>query len=153
VSQLVLLLFIGNGALMATTQSDKQVAAVRPVPFSEDAVVFELRDGRVSKQDAGHAAPPLLPAASPESLVLGGGGAGDLQGDEWMLTGALIFFLWRAVGGAAACGGGGRRVGVGADHRHAGQRLHDQLLDGRRHVAGGWKRKRGAGTLFVVWRE
>jgi hypothetical protein len=28
-------------------------------------------------------------------------------------------------------------VGVGADHWHAGQRLHDQLLDGRCHVAGG----------------
>jgi hypothetical protein len=57
----VLLLFIGNGALMATTQSDKQVAAVRPVPFSEDAVVFELRDGRVSKQDKSHAgATPAL---------------------------------------------------------------------------------------------
>lgn len=26
---------------------------------------------------------------------------------------------------------------MGADHRHAGERLHDQLLDGRRHVAGG----------------
>jgi hypothetical protein len=26
-------------------------------------------------------------------------------------------------------------VGVGADHWHAGQRLHDQLLDGRCHVA------------------
>ncbi|KAL6850459.1 hypothetical protein ACP4OV_021086 [Aristida adscensionis] len=29
---------------------DGKVAGTRPVPFSEDAVVFELRDGRVSKQ-------------------------------------------------------------------------------------------------------
>lgn len=35
---------------MTPTQLDEQVAAVRPVPFSEDAVVFELRDGRVSKK-------------------------------------------------------------------------------------------------------
>jgi hypothetical protein len=48
-------------------QFDKQVAAMRPMPFSEDAVVFELRDGRVSKQDKGHAVLPLLLAASPES--------------------------------------------------------------------------------------
>ncbi|KAL5221289.1 hypothetical protein ABZP36_026002 [Zizania latifolia] len=63
------------------------VAAVRPVPFSEDAVVFELQP-----------------------------------------TG-------REAGGAAARSGRARPVGVSADHRHAGQRLHDQLLDGRRHVA------------------
>uniref|UniRef100_A0A453EQS7 Uncharacterized protein n=1 Tax=Aegilops tauschii subsp. strangulata TaxID=200361 RepID=A0A453EQS7_AEGTS len=28
---------------------DEQVAAVRPVPFSKDAVVFELRDGRLAE--------------------------------------------------------------------------------------------------------
>lgn len=31
-------------------------------------------------------------------------------------------------------------MGVGADHRHTGQRLHDQLLDGRRHVAAAGRR-------------
>lgn len=25
-----------------------QVASIRPIPFSEDSVIFELRDGRVS---------------------------------------------------------------------------------------------------------
>lgn len=44
---------------------------------------------------------------------------------------------FRAAGRAAAAAlrGGVRRVGVVADHRNAGERLHDQLLDGRRHVA------------------
>jgi hypothetical protein len=39
-----------------------------------------------------------------------------------------------------------RRVGVVADHRNAGERLHDQLLDGRRHVAAA-----GAGARARRW--
>lgn len=35
---------------MSVRHFGEQVAAARPVPFSEHAVVFELRDGRVSKQ-------------------------------------------------------------------------------------------------------
>ena len=37
-------------------------------------------------------------------------------------------------------------MGVGADHRHARQRLHDKLLDGRRHVAGGAGGKEAGGS-------
>jgi len=40
------------GVLMALWHLGEQVAAVRPVPFSGDAVVFELRDGRVSTKQA-----------------------------------------------------------------------------------------------------
>ena len=45
-----MLYLLVTGSLMTPTQFDEQVAAVRPVPFSEDAVVFELRDGRVSNK-------------------------------------------------------------------------------------------------------
>jgi len=34
---------------MALWHLGEQVAAVRPVPFSGDAVVFELRDGRLAE--------------------------------------------------------------------------------------------------------
>jgi hypothetical protein len=40
------------GVLMALWHLGEQVAAVRPVPFSGDAVVFELRDGRVRTKQA-----------------------------------------------------------------------------------------------------
>lgn len=106
------------------------------MPFSEDAVVFELRDGRVSKRPA--SIPLLIIIITSHEIKNRAPSLKECQEDELcLITGAFFFGrgLVVAAGGAAARSiRVRRRVGVGADHQHAGQRLHDQLLDGRRHV-------------------
>lgn len=127
---------------------------MRPVPFSADAMIFELRDGRVSTKRANLTRAAHAPA-TPDSLPICHCRCVAICMNQTMeverglsnlpVPGVVPF---RAAGRAAAAAlrGGVRRVGVVADHRNAGERLHDQLLDGRRHVAAA-----GAGARARRW--